>query len=147
MQNRSFLFYTGAVSAILLPLAFEWLSSLYGLILVGIALLIQGEWHPNKWLLLASAAFLDWELISIWWSTYRSEGWQDVIMILPIVLMGLIVGSKSKEVEGKMHTNWALIFAYATVTAWSLTVAESLFKFGWVQYNDLELRGRLGIHY
>ena len=147
MQNRSFLFYTGAVSAILLPLAFEWLSPLYGLILVGIALLIQGEWHPNKWLLLASAAFLDWELISIWWSTYRSEGWQDVIMILPIVLMGLIVGSKSKEVEGKMHTNWALIFAYATVTAWSLTVAESLFKFGWVQYNDLELGGRLGIHY
>ena len=68
-------------------------------------------------------------------------------MILPIVLMGLIVGSKSKEVEGKMHTNWALIFAYATVTAWSLTVAESLFKFGWVQYNDLELGGRLGIHY
>ena len=147
MQNRSFLFYTGAVSAILLPLAFEWLSPLYGLILVGIALLIQGEWHPNKWLLLASAAFLDWELISIWWSTYRSEGWQDVIMILPIVLMGLIVGSKSKEVEGKMHKNWALIFAYATVTAWSLTVAESLFKFGWVQYNDLELGGRLGIHY
>lgn len=147
MQNRSFLFYTGAVSAILLPLAFEWLSPLYGLILVGIALLIQGEWHPNKWLLLASAAFLDLELISIWWSTYRSEGWQDVIMILPIVLMGLIVGSKSKEVEGKMHTNWALIFAYATVTAWSLTVAESLFKFGWVQYNDLELGGRLGIHY
>ena len=147
MQNRSFLFYTGAVSAILLPLAFEWLSPLYGLILVGIALLIQGEWHPNKWLLLASAAFLDWELISIWWSTYRSEGWQDVIMILPIVLMGLIVGSKSKEVEGKMHKNWALIFAYATVTAWSLTVVESLFKFGWVQYNDLELGGRLGIHY
>lgn len=147
MQNRSFLFYTGAVSAILLPLAFEWLSPLYGLILVGIALLIQGDLHPNKWLLLASAAFLDWELISIWWSTHRSEGWQDVIMILPIVLMGLIVGSKSKEVEVKMYRNWALIFAYATVAAWSWTVAESLFKSGWVQYNDLELGGRLGIHY
>ena len=147
MQNRSFLFYTGAVSAILLPFAFEWLSPLYGLILVGIALLIQGDLHPNKWLLLASAAFLDWELISIWWSTHRSEGWQDVIMILPIVLMGLIVGSKSKEVEVKMYRNWALIFAYATVAAWSWTVAESLFKSGWVQYNDLELGGRLGIHY
>jgi len=147
MQNRSFLFYTGAVSAILLPFAFEWLSPLYGLILVGIALLIQGDLHPNKWLLLGSAAFLDWELISIWWSTHRSEGWQDVIMILPIVLMGLIVGSKSKEVEVKMYRNWALIFAYATVVAWSWTVAESLFKSGWVQYNDLELGGRLGIHY
>lgn len=147
MQNRSFLFYTGAVSAILLPFAFEWLSPLYGLILVGIALLIQGDLHPNKWLLLASAAFLDWELISIWWSTHRSEGWQDVIMILPIVLMGLIVGSKSKEVEVKMYRNWALIFAYATLAAWSWTVAESLFKSGWVQYNDLELGGRLGIHY
>ena len=147
MQNRSFLFYTGAVSAILLPFAFEWLSPLYGLILVGIALLLQGDLHPNKWLLLASAAFLDWELISIWWSTHRSEGWQDVIMILPIVLMGLIVGSKSKEVEVKMYRNWALIFAYATVAAWSWTVAESLFKSGWVQYNDLELGGRLGIHY
>jgi hypothetical protein len=147
MQNRSFLFYTGAVSAILLPSAFEWLSPLYGLILVGIALLLQGDLHPNKWLLLASAAFLDWELISIWWSTHRSEGWQDVIMILPIVLMGLIVGSKSKEVEVKMYRNWALIFAYATVAAWSWTVAESLFKSGWVQYNDLELGGRLGIHY
>ena len=147
MQNRSFLFYTGAVSAILLPFAFEWLSPLYGLILVGIALLIQGDLHPNKWLLLGSAAFLDWELISIWWSIHRSEGWQDVIMILPIVLMGLIVGSKSKEVEVKMYRNWALIFAYATVAAWSWTVAESLFKSGWVQYNDLELGGRLGIHY
>jgi len=147
MQNRSFLFYTGAVSAILLPFAFEWLSPLYGLILVGIALLLQGDLHPNKWLLLASAAFLDWELISIWWSTHRSEGWRDVIMILPIVLMGLIVGSKSKEVEVKMYRNWALIFAYATVAAWSWTVAESLFKSGWVQYNDLELGGRLGIHY
>ena len=147
MQNQSFLFYTGAVSAILLPFAFEWLSPLYGLILVGIALLLQGDLHPNKWLLLASAAFLDWELISIWWSTHRSEGWQDVIMILPIVLMGLIVGSKSKEVEVKMYRNWALIFAYATVAAWSWTVAESLFKSGWVQYNDLELGGRLGIHY
>ena len=147
MQNRSFLFYTGAVSAILLPSAFEWLSPLYGLILVGIALLLQGDLHPNKWLLLASAAFLDWELISIWWSTHRSEGWQDVIMILPIVLMGLIVGSKSKDVEVKMYRNWALIFAYATVAAWSWTVAESLFKSGWVQYNDLELGGRLGIHY
>lgn len=147
MQNRSFLFYTGAVSAILLPFAFEWLSPLYGLILVGIALLLQGDLHPNKWLLLASAAFFDWELISIWWSTHRSEGWQDVIMILPIVLMGLIVGSKSKEVEVKMYRNWALIFAYATVAAWSWTVAESLFKSGWVQYNDLELGGRLGIHY
>ena len=147
MQNRSFLFYTGAVSAILLPFAFEWLSPLYGLILVGIALLIQGDLHPNKWLLLGSAAFLDWELISIWWSTYRSEGWQDVVMILPVVLMGLIVGSKSKEVEVKMYRNWALIFAYATVAAWSWTVAESLFKSGWVQYNDLELGGRLGIHY
>ena len=147
MQNRSFLFYTGAVSAILLPFAFEWLSPLYGLILVGIALLLEGDLHPNKWLLLASAAFLDWELISIWWSTHRSEGWQDVIMILPIVLMGLIVGSKSKEVEVKMYRNWALIFAYATVAAWSWTVAESLFKSGWVQYNDLELGGRLGIHY
>jgi len=147
MQNRSFLFYTGAVSAILLPFAFEWLSPLYGLILVGIALLIQGDLHPNKWLLLGSAAFLDWELISIWWSTHRSEGWQDVNMILPIVLMGLIVGSKSKEVEVKMYRNWALIFAYATVAAWSWTVAESLFKSGWVQYNDLELGGRLGIHY
>ena len=147
MQNRSFLFYTGAVAAILLPFAFEWLSPLYGLILVGIALLIQGDLHPNKWLLLGSAAFLDWELISIWWSTYRSEGWQDVVMILPVVLMGLIVGSKSKEVEVKMYRNWALIFAYATVAAWSWTVAESLFKSGWVQYNDLELGGRLGIHY
>ena len=147
MQNRSFLFYTGAVAAILLPFAFEWLSPLYGLILVGIALLIHGDLHPNKWLLLASAAFLDWELISIWWSTYRSEGWQDVVMILPVVLMGLIVGSKSKEVEVKMYRNWALIFAYATVAAWSWTVAESLFKSGWVQYNDLELGGRLGIHY
>ena len=147
MQNRSFLFYAGAVSAILLPFAFEWLSPLYGLILVGIALLLQGDLHPNKWLLLASAAFFDWELISIWWSTHRSEGWQDVIMILPIVLMGLIVGSKSKEVEVKMYRNWALIFAYATVAAWSWTVAESLFKSGWVQYNDLELGGRLGIHY
>jgi len=147
MQNRSFLFYTGAVSAILLPFSFEWLSPLYGLILVGIALLLQGDLHPNKWLLLASAAFLDWELISIWWSTHRSEGWRDVIMILPIVLMGLIVGSKSKEVEVKMYRNWALIFAYATVAAWSWTVAESLFKSGWVQYNDLELGGRLGIHY
>ena len=118
MQNRSFLFYTGAVSAILLPFAFEWLSPLYGLILVGIALLLQGDLHPNKWLLLASAAFFDWELISIWWSTHRSEGWQDVIMILPIVLMGLILGSKSKEAEVKMYRNWALILAYATVAAW-----------------------------
>ena len=147
MQNQSFLFYTGAVAAILLPFAFEWLSPLYGLILVGIALLIQGEWYPNKWLLLASAAFLDWELISIWWSSFRSEGWQDVTMILPIVLMGIIVGSKSKKVEVKVYRNWALIFAYATVAAWSWTVAESLFKYGWVQYNDLELGGRLGIHY
>ena len=147
MQNQSFLFYTGAVAAILLPFALEWLSPLYGLILVGIALLIQGEWYPNKWLLLASAAFLDWELISIWWSSFRSEGWQDVTMILPIVLMGIIVGSKSKKVEVKVYRNWALIFAYATVAAWSWTVAESLFKYGWVQYNDLELGGRLGIHY
>jgi O-antigen ligase len=147
MQNQSFLFYTGAVASILLPFAFEWLSPLYGLILVGIALLIQGEWYPNKWLLLASAAFLDWELISIWWSSFRSEGWQDVTMILPIVLMGIIVGSKSKKVEVKVYRNWALIFAYATVAAWSWTVAESLFKYGWVQYNDLELGGRLGIHY
>ena len=147
MQNRSFLFYAGAVSAILLPFAFEWLSPLYGLILVGIALLIQGDWHPNKWLLLASAAFFDWELISIWWSTHRSEGWQDVIMILPIVLMGLIAGSKRKPMANRMYRHWALIFAYATVVAWSWTVAESLFKYGWVQYNDLELGGRLGIHY
>lgn len=147
MQNRSFLFYAVASAAVLLPFAFEWLSPLYGLILVGAALLFQGKWHLNKWLLFATAAFFDWELISVWWSPHRSEGWDDLVMILPIVLMGLIVGSRSKDVEMKAYQNWGLLFAYATVAAWSWTVAESLFKHGWVQYNDLELGGRLGIHY
>ncbi len=147
MQNRSYLFYAVASAAVLLPFAFEWLSPLYGLILVGIAVLFQGDWQPNKWLLFSSAAFFDWELISIWWSPYRSEGWSDLVMILPIVLMGIIAGCKSRDVEFKTYRNWGLIFAYATVAAWSWTVAESLFKHGWVQYNALELGGRLGIHY
>jgi O-antigen ligase len=147
MQNRSFLFFAVAIAAVLLPFAFEWLSPLYGLILVGIALVFQGGWQPNKILLLASAAFADWELLSIWWSDYRNEGWKDLIMIAPIVLMGILVGARSKDVDSKTYKNWGLLFAYATVVAWSWTVAQSLFLHGWVQYNELELGGRLGIHY
>lgn len=147
MQNRNFLFYAVAIAAVLLPFALEWLSPLYGLILVGIALLFQGDWQPNKWLLLAAAAFLDWELISIWWSPYRNEGWSDLIMILPIVIMAIIVGLKSKELDAKTFRKLGLLFAYATAIAWTWTVAASIIKYGWVQYNDLELGGRLGIHY
>ena len=147
MQNRNFLFYAVAIAAVLLPFALEWLSPLYGLILVGVALLFQGDWQPNKWLLLAAAAFLDWELISIWWSPYRNEGWSDLIMILPIVIMAIIVGLKSKELDAKTFRKLGLLFAYATAIAWTWTVAASIIKYGWVQYNDLELGGRLGIHY
>ena len=147
MQNRNFLFYAVAIAAVLLPFALEWLSPLYGLILVGIALLFQGHWQPNKWLLLAAAAFIDWELISIWWSPYRNEGWSDLIMILPIVIMAIIAGLRSKELDAKTMRKLGLLFAYATAIAWTWTVAASIIKYGWVQYNDLELGGRLGIHY
>ncbi|MCH1533909.1 MAG: hypothetical protein L7S65_02995, partial [Schleiferiaceae bacterium] len=147
MQNRNFLFYAVAIAAVLLPFALEWLSPLYGLILVGIALLFQGEWQPNKWLLLAAAAFLDWELLSIWWSPYRNEGWSDLIMILPIVIIAIIAGLRSKKLDAKTFRKLGLLFAYATAIAWTWTVAASIIKYGWVQYNDLELGGRLGIHY
>ena len=146
MQQNLFR-YTGYGAAILLPLALVWLSPIYGLIAWALAIGVYGRWQPKVLPALLFAAFIDWEIISVFWSGDRSSGWADVVMILPFGLMGVLTHLLQVH-DGR---NWtrkiASGFAWATAAAWTLTFLYSLLTIGWANYNDFALGERLGIHF
>jgi len=146
MQQNLFR-YTGYGAAILLPLALVWLSPIYGLIAWALAIGVYGRWQPKVLPALLFAAFIDWEIISVFWSGDRSSGWADVVMILPFGLMGVLTHLLQVH-DGR---NWARKiasgFAWATAAAWTLTFLYSLLTIGWANYNDFALGERLGIHF
>jgi O-antigen ligase len=146
MQQNLFRF-TGYTAAILLPLALVFLSPIYGLIAWAIGFVLFGKWRPKIWQMLLFAGFLDWELISIYWSGNRTAGWSDLIMVLPIGLMGIIV--HGIEVKDARHwgRRFADVFAWATTLCWTGIFSYSMYSSGWVSYKDFALIERLGIHF
>ena len=66
-KPNSYLHFTGAAGAVLLPFAFLWVSPVYGLIVTAIGILIVGTKHFRLAPFLLFAAFADWQLLSIIW--------------------------------------------------------------------------------
>ena len=146
MQQNLFRF-TGYAAAFLLPLALVWLSPIYGLVAWAIGFLAFGKWTPKIWPMLLFAAFVDWELISVYWSDNRPAGWADVLMILPFGLMGILANCLKVEDPQRWGRRFVDAFAWATTLCWTAIFGYSLIKFGWVSYNDFALGERLGIHF
>jgi O-antigen ligase len=146
MQQNLFRF-TGYGAAILLPLALVWLSPIYGLIAWALAIGVDGRWQPKVLPALLFAAFVDWEIISVFWSGDRSAGWADVVMVLPFGLMGVLIHLLEVPNGQRVGRNIARVFAWATAGAWTLTFLYSIATLGWVNYNDFVLGERLGIHF
>jgi len=138
---------TGFAAAILLPLALVFLSPIYGLIAWAIGFVVFGKWSPKIWPILLFAAFLDWELISIYWSGNRTAGWSDLIMVLPVGLMGIVVNGIEVEDARRWGRKFADVFAWATALCWTGVFSYSIYSSGWISYNDFALMERLGIHF
>jgi len=146
MQQNLFRF-TGYAAAFLLPLALVWLSPIYGLIAWAIGFLAFGTLAPKIWPMLLFAAFVDWELITVYWSDNRPAGWADVVMVLPFGLMGVLANGLTVEDPQRWGRRFADAFAWATTLCWTAIFGYSLMTYGWVSYNDFALGERLGIHF
>jgi O-antigen ligase len=146
-KRPSYLHFTGAAGAVLLPFAFVWLSPVYGLIVLALGVLAAAKWSPRVAHLLLFGAFLDWQILSVFWSENRAAGWADVVMILPIGVMGLLMSAVVLPDGKRWAKRWAETFAWATVAAWTLIFLVSLYNSGWVNYKNFELGGRLGLHF
>ncbi|MEL0026665.1 MAG: O-antigen ligase family protein, partial [Schleiferiaceae bacterium] len=146
MQQNLFRF-TGYAAAFLLPLALVWLSPIYGLIAWAIGFLAFGKLAPKIWPMLLFAAFVDWELIAVYWSDNRPAGWADVVMVLPFGLMGVLANGLTVEDPQRWGRRFADAFAWATTLCWTAIFGYSLVTYGWVSYNDFALGERLGIHF
>ena len=144
-KQNAYLHYTGAAGAALLPFALLWLSPVYGLIVTAIGILIAGTRHFRLAPILLFAAFVDWQLLSIIWSEHRQAGWADVVMVLPIAVMGILMHTVHLKDAQAWAARWMETFAWATVLAWTIIFCKSLYLHGWVNYKDFELGGRLGI--
>ena len=96
-KPHSYLHITGGIGAALLPFAFPWLSPVYGLIIMALGVLAAGKKHFRFAPLLLFAVFTDWQWLSTTWSEHSSEGWGDVIMVLPITANGDVI----RDANGK----------------------------------------------
>ncbi len=146
-KQNAYLHYTGAAGAALLPFALLWLSPVYGLIVTAIGILIAGTKHFRLAPILLFASFVDWQLLSIMWSDHRQAGWADVVMVLPIAVMGILMHTVHLKDAHAWAARWMETFAWATVLAWTIIFCKSLYLHGWVNYKDFELGGRLGLHF
>ena len=146
-RNTIILHYTGAAAAVLLPFAFEWLSPVYGLILLAIGVVYTRQWSIRLVHVLVFTAFLAWQILSVFWSDYRSAGWADVVMVLPIGLMGVLLSLFHTKNGATWMTRWAETFAWATLVAWTFIFVDSVVSYGWVNYKSFDLGGRLGLHF
>ena len=54
-------------------------------------MLLFSKKNLRLWPLLLFAAFLDWQWLSTLWSDHSTAGWKDVIMVLPIGVMGVVL--------------------------------------------------------
>ena len=146
-RNTLILPYTGAAAAVLLPFAFEWLSPVYGLILLALGVIYLRQWSARLGQALVFAAFLAWQILSVYWSDYRSDGWADVVMVLPIALMGVLLSLFHTNDGATWMRRWAETFAWATLVAWTFIFVDSVISYGWVNYKSFDLGGRLGLHF
>ena len=141
------LWFGGAAAALLLPLAIELLSPVYGLGLLLLGVLFFSERKLSLWPLLLFAAFLDWQWVSTLWSDHGEAGWNDVIMVLPIGIMGVALHLFSLRDGTLWSKRWLRVFAWATLAAWTFIFFKSLYLNGWVNYKNFELSSRLGVHF
>jgi O-antigen ligase len=146
-KQNAYLHYTGAAGAALLPFALLWLSPVYGLIVTAIGVLLAGNKHIRIKPLLLFAAFIDWQLLSVFWSDYKPEAWADVVMVLPIAVMGILMHAVYLNNANQWVLRWLETFAWAVILAWTIVFCKSLYLHGWVNYKGFELGGRLGVHF
>lgn len=146
-KPHSYLHISGGIGAALLPFAFPWLSPVYGLIIMAIGVLAAGKKHFRFAPLLLFAVFTDWQWLSTTWSEHNSEGWGDVIMVLPITIMGILMHATRLKDHQSWVKRWMETFAWATLAAWTVIFCKSLYLNGWVSYKAFELGGRLGVHF
>lgn len=141
------LWWGGACGAVLLPFAAPWLSPVYGLAVLALAVLFTGKlrFRPTDTLLFV--AFLLWEIITVPSGIGAPLGWSDVVMILPIGVMGLLLSNVGIERGRAVQRQWSETFAWAVVVSWSIIFVSSIVQFGWVNYKSFDLGGRLGIHF
>jgi O-antigen ligase len=147
IKQSSYLHYTGAAGAALLPFALLWLSPVYGLILMAIGVLLAGTKNVRLAPIVLFLAFAIWQVLSIIWSGYRQAGWADLVIVLPIAVMGVLMHSVHLKNANIWVERWMETFAWATVLAWTIIFCKSLYLNGWVNYKDFELGGRLGLHF
>lgn len=145
--RSSILWFGGGAAALLLPLAIELLSPVYGLGLFLLAVLLFSRKNLRLWPLLLFAAFLDWQWLSTLWSDHSTAGWKDVIMVLPIGVMGVVLHLFSLHDGTHWSRKWLQVFAWATLAAWTFIFFKSLYLNGWVSYKKFELSSRLGVHF
>ena len=110
-KQNAYLHYTGAAGAALLPFALLWLSPVYGLIVTAIGILIAGTKYFRLAPILLFAAFVDWQLLSIIWSDHRQAGWADVVMVLPIAVMGILMHTVHLKDVHAWAARWMETFA------------------------------------
>ena len=146
-RNTILLHYTGASAAVLLPFAFELLSPVYGLILLVVGVIYMRRWSARPWQVLFFTAFLVWQILSVYWSDYRSAGLADVVLVLPIAVTGVLLSLFHTEDGATWMRRWAETFAWATFMAWTFIFIDSVTSYGWVNYKSFDLGGRLGLHF
>ncbi|HCP40525.1 MAG TPA: hypothetical protein DIT65_01920 [Cryomorphaceae bacterium] len=146
-KTHSYLHITGGIGAALLPFAFPWLSPVYGLIIMALGTLAAGRKNFRFAPLLLFTVFIDWQWLSTTWSEHSIEGWGDVIMVLPITVMGILMHTIALDEHQNWVKRWMETFAWATLAAWTFIFCKSLYLNGWVSYKEFELGGRLGVHF
>jgi O-antigen ligase len=146
-EHSKVLWFGGALGAALLPFAAPLLSPVYGLIALALAVVFTGRfvWQPK--MIAVFVAFIAWEIASVFWSPFPKQGWGDVVMVLPIALMGLLLGIFKVERGTSLVRDWMEIFALSTVLSWSIIFFSSIMEHGFVHYKSFELGGRLGVHF
>jgi O-antigen ligase len=137
----------GQIAALLLPFAFVWLSPVYGLAAWALSFIAMAKWSPRILPALLFAGFLDWEICTVFWSSNASAGWSDVLLILPIPLMGVVVNLLSEPNWNESARVVGRTFAWATLLSWTIIFGYSLWQLGWVNYQDFALADRLGVHF
>lgn len=145
MNNQKPVFWVGHAAALFLAFQLEWLSPLYGFIALAIAILVghSWQWPPRWWWPLG--AFGLWQLISISWSDHPAEGWGDVGLIAPLVLLSTLAAIKGVRWEHPLLL--MRTFAWGVVLQWTFVFFLSILQNGWVNYKDFELLSRLDLHY